>query len=269
MRSVAIHSFIRHSSAVLISYKKFRILFDLSALELTYLLLAAALVGFSKTSVGGVNVLSVVLVALAFPGKASTGVLLPMLIVADIMAVIYYRRDCQWPIIVRLLPLTLVGIVIGYFIVTAVPVDIFEKLIGLIILAMLFFNLALDGKKTSLVSSKLFTGGIAAVAGAASMIANSAGPIFGLYLLHMGLKKEQFVGTRSWFFLIMNMIKVPFSAHLGLITTESLKLNLACVPIILLGAFIGVRFLKMINLSAFTWLIRVAVLISAVRLIAY
>jgi len=226
-------------------------------------------VGFTKTSVGGVGVLSVLLVALVFPGKASTGVLLPMLIVADIMAVIYYRRDCQWSIIVRLLPLTIVGIVVGYVIVGSVPAVVFEKLIGFIILAMLAFNLLLERRKTTVADSKIFTGVVGSVAGAASMIANSAGPIFGLYLLQMGLKKEQFVGTRSWFFLLMNMIKVPFSVHLGLITTDSLTLNLMCVPIILAGAALGIKFLKMINLVAFRWLIRVAVLVAAARLILF
>ncbi len=232
-------------------------------------MLAAALVGFTKTSVGGVGVLSVLLIALVFPGKTSTGVLLPMLIVADIMAVIYYRRDCQWAIILRLLPLTVVGIIGGYVIVDTVSSDVFEKLIGFVILSMLVFNLALEHRKATHSDNSIYTGIVGAVAGAASMIANSAGPIFGLYLLQMGLKKEEFVGTRSWFFLMMNMIKVPFSVHLGLITTDSLKLNLMCVPIILVGALIGIKFLKMINLTAFKWLIRVAVLVAAARLIAF
>lgn len=244
-------------------------MFDLSSVELFYLLLAAALAGFAKTSVGGVGVLSVVLIALAVPGKTSTGVLLPMLIVADIMAVIHYRRDCQWHIILRLLPLTVTGVVLGYFIVDFVPVAVFEKLLGFIILAMLVFGLLIENKKNRFAESRIFTGAVGAMAGAASMIANAAGPIFGLYLLQMGLKKAEFVGTRSWFFLMMNMIKVPFSVHLGLISVDSLKLNLLCVPVILLGAFVGVKFLKMINLEVFKWLIRVAVVVSAVRLIAY
>jgi uncharacterized membrane protein YfcA len=71
--------------------------------------MAALLVGFTKTSVGGVGILAVLLMALAIPGKASPGVLLPMLIVADIFAVIYYRRHCNWGILLKLFPMTAVG----------------------------------------------------------------------------------------------------------------------------------------------------------------
>ena len=244
-------------------------MFDLSLSALTYLLLAAALVGFTKTSVGGVGILAVLLIALAFPGKTSPGVLLPMLVIADIMAVIYYRRDCQWRIILRLLPMTVVGIVLGYFIVDLLPGEIFEQIIGYIILVMLITSLVIEGNTLELGHSRTLAGLTGALAGASSMIANAAGPVFGIYLLQMGLKKEEFVGTRSWFFLLMNVIKIPFSVHLGLITTRSLELNLACVPLIFLGAFIGVKVLKLINITLFKWLIRVAVLVAAVKLIIF
>ena len=119
---------------------------NLGSPELFYLLLAAAIVGFTKTSVGGVGILAVLLMALAFPGKASPGILLPMLILADIMAVIYYRRECQWHIIWKLMPLTLVGVVSGYFIVDLLPAGVFEKVIGYVILAMLFLNLTIGAR---------------------------------------------------------------------------------------------------------------------------
>ncbi len=233
------------------------------------MVLAAAIVGFTKTSVGGVGILAVVLLALVFPGKASPGVLLPMLIVADIMAVVYYRRDCQWPIILRLLPMTVLGVVAGYFIVDVVPAAIFEKVIGAIILALLIFNLILEYTKKKPGGGKIFTGVIGMIAGAASMIANAAGPIFGIFLLQMGLNKQEFVGTRSWFFLTLNLIKVPFFLKLGLITQSSLTLNAMLLPVIFLGAFIGVKVLKMINLNLFKWLIRTAVIVAAIRLIAF
>lgn len=244
-------------------------MFDLSSLDLFYVLLAAAIVGFTKTSVGGVGILAVLLIALVFPGKTSPGVLLPMLIVADIMAVVYYRRDCKWDIILRLLPATVVGILIGFLIVDIVPVELFRTFLGYLILAMLGLNLLVEFKKRNISGNKFFTHFVGSMAGASSMIANAAGPVFGIYLLQMGLKKEEFVGTRSWFFLVMNIIKVPFSLSLGLITTESLTLNLWCIPVILAGAYIGAKVLKMINLTLFKWLIRAAIIVAAVRLIAF
>jgi hypothetical protein len=85
----------------------------------------------------------------------------------------------------------------------------------------------------------------------------------------MGLTKASFVGTRSWYFLLLNLFKIPFSANLGLITADSLKLDLFFVPVIFLGAWLGFNFLKMINLVVFKWLIRIAALFAAFRLILF
>ena len=242
---------------------------DLGSQQLLYIGLAALIVGFTKTSVGGVGILAVLLMALAIPGKASPGVLLPMLIAADIMAVLYYRRDCQWHILLKLLPLTAVGLGIGYIILHLAPDVNFEKIIGWTILAMLTLDLALSETAKRHMRGRVMTGITGAAAGAASMVANAAGPIFGIYLLQMGLKKSEFVGTRSWFFLVINIVKVPLAMNLGLITFETLTLNLYYLPIILIGAILGYKLLSYINIQLFKTLIRVAVLAAAARLILF
>ncbi len=242
---------------------------ELSYFALACVTLTALLVGFSKTSVGGVGILAVLLMAMAFPGKASPGVLLPMLIVADIFAVIYYRRDCKWSILIKILPMTAVGIFIGYLLVDIIPFEIFEKVIGAIILAMLVMGLVLENHKQSFASIGIWTYFVGIIAGVVTMIANAAGPVFGVFLLQMGLTKQSFVGTRSWYFLILNIFKVPFSANLGLITADTLLLNLLFIPVIFIGAVLGAKFLKMINLIVFKWLIRITALIAAVRLMIF
>ncbi len=240
---------------------------DLSLIDYSAIFVAALLVGFTKTSVGGVGILAVLLMALAIPGKASPGVLLPMLIVADVFAVIYYRRDCDWSILFKILPMTAVGIFIGFLIVDIIPYGVFEKVIGGIILAMLVMGLAIERYKQGFGKSGVWTYVVGVTAGVVTMIANAAGPVFGVFLLQMGLSKARFVGTRSWYFLLLNIFKIPFSANLGLITADSLKLNLMFVPVIFLGAYLGFRFLKMINITMFKWLIRIAALFAAIRLI--
>ncbi len=242
---------------------------NLSLQAMAFFFISAFIVGFSKTSVGGIGILAVVLMALAFPGKASPGILLPMLIIADIVAVIYYRRSCQWGVIARIFPLTAVGVLIGYFIVDSVDQEVFETALGLDILAMLGLSLLIEKQGLNLGSNPAFTIASGLMAGVATMMGNAAGPIFGIYLLQMGLSKSAFVGTRSWFFLLINLFKIPFSANLGLITRDTLALDLAALPAILIGAFAGYQFLKLINLDLFKWLIRLAVLAAAIRLIFY
>lgn len=242
---------------------------DMTALQLFYFGLAAFLVGVTKTSVGGVGILAVLLMALAVPGKASPGVLLPMLIAADIMAVIYYRRACQWDILLKLLPLAMVGIAVGFVILRTVPDAHFERIIGWTILAMLVLDFGMSDALRKHMSGPAMTSVAGVLAGAASMIANAAGPIFGVYLLQMGLSKAAFVGTRSWFFLVLNVLKVPVAAQLGLITVPSLTLNLTFLPVIIIGAVVGYKVLKYINIDVFKWLIRFSALAAALRLILF
>lgn len=242
---------------------------DMTTLHYFYFGLAAFLVGVTKTSVGGVGILAVLLMALAIPGKASPGVLLPMLIAADIMAVIYYRRSCRWDILLKLMPLSLVGVGIGYVILRAAPDADFERIIGWTILAMLALDFGMTDAVRKHMRGRVMTAIAGVLAGGASMVANAAGPIFGVYMLQMGLTKAAFVGTRSWFFLVLNILKVPFAAKLGLITVPSLTLNLTFLPVIFVGAIVGYKVLKYINIELFKWLIRLTALFAALRLILF
>jgi len=242
---------------------------EFTEIQYLYIGLAALLVGFTKTSVGGVGILAVLLMALAVPGKGSPGVLLPMLVVADIFAVIFYRRQCQWGILFKLVPLTVIGVIIGYFLLDIIPTRVFERIIGVIILVMLMLEFIVSKTGKTKFDGWLITVIVGIFAGVATMIANAAGPIFGIYLLQMGLAKKEFVGTRSWFFLMLNIFKLPFSANLGLITEETLRLDLMFVPAIVIGAIIGYWVLGLINVTIFKWLIRTASLVACIRLILF
>src|SRR5438874_1751784 len=77
--------------------------------------LAAFIIGLSKAGLKGIDMLNVTLMAIVFGGKASTGIVLPLLCSADIMAVIYYHRHAQWPLFWKLVPWMMTGILIGVF----------------------------------------------------------------------------------------------------------------------------------------------------------
>jgi len=232
-----------------------------------YIGVAALLVGFSKTSVGGFGILAVLMMALAIPDKSSPGVLLPMLIAADIMAVVYYRRSSQWSILVRLFPATLVGVALAYWLMSISSGMNYAKVIGWVILAMLAVDIVMSDRFQRSMRGPVLTKIVGILAGASSMAANAAGPIFEIYLLQMGLKKAEFIGTRSWFFLLLNVAKVPFAISLGITNAESLTLNFYYLPVILAGAYLGKLLVEYINLSVFKILIRITVLAAAARLI--
>jgi len=168
--------------------------------------------------------------------------MLPILMVADLAAIAYFRRRAHWHSLVRLLPPTFVGIVIGYFALRFVAPAHVNRLIAAIVLALLILQFL---RELGLIAGDhiphqwWFAVLIGLFAGSATMIANAAGPITVLFFLAIGLSKLEFLGTAAWFYFIVNWLKVPFQTHLGFITPQTLLIDAVAIPPILLGAFLG------------------------------
>ena len=252
-------------------------MFDLSSFDLTMtqwlvLALSAFLVGVSKTGIPGLGILPVPLMALVLPAKVSVGVLLPMLIFADLFAAGYYRRHAQWAHIRRLMPPTILGIIAGYLAMDKVTDSQLKPVIGVIVLSMLAVRVVNDylkkpEEKIEPSSGLLFAMFLGFFIGVTTMMANAAGPIMIIYLLAAGLGKTQFVGTAAWFFFIVNWLKVPFSAKLDLINAESLKLDLTLFPVIIIGAVVGIILLKHIPQKSFKVIVLALAAAAAIKLL--
>lgn len=235
--------------------------------------LGAAFVGFGKGGVPGIGNLTVVLLALVLPPKASVGVLLPILISADVMAVAIYRRHAEWRYIFRLLPWMLVGIVIGYFVFSHVNDQHVRFMIGVILLSMTavhFFRKWSrrhhDGEDL-LPHHPLFIATTGIIGGFATMVANAAGPVAALYFIASGLPKYAYIGTSAWLFLLVNVIKVPFMMDLGIINFDSLGFSASFMPYAIAAALIAPLVVKRINQKVFELLIWVFVVIGGLKLV--
>lgn len=231
---------------------------------------AALLMGFSKTGLPGAGILAIPLVAWVIDARASTGVVLPMLIAGDIFAVACYRRHADWRHVLRLMPWAITGIFIGYCALGKVTDGQLRPIIGGTILVMLGLNAWRDylhGDRAPIPTHWSFSAVLGLTAGITTMMANAAGPIMAIYLLAMRLPKNVFVGTGAWYFFLLNSFKVPFSMHLGLINPESLRLNLLLLPAIVLGAVTGIYVLPRVPEKLFTRLVQLLAAAAAVKLL--
>jgi uncharacterized membrane protein YfcA len=232
--------------------------------------LCALMVGISKTGIPGFGILVVPLMAAVLPARASTGVLLGILILADLFAVTYHRHNAKWGYVLRLLIPSLVGIVAGYFGMKVISDRQLKPIIGGIVLVMLavnYWRTATKGKDAPVPTKWWFAGGLGFLAGLTTMMANAAGPITTIYLLAMRLPKVEFVGTAAWFFFVINWLKVPFSVRLDVMTKESLKLNLLMLPFIAAGSVMGIFFLKRIPQKAFSAVVQFLAAAAAIKLL--
>lgn len=241
--------------------------YQLNFLKLLLLELNAFLIGISKTGIPGVGILAIPLTAMVLPARVSTGLILPMLIMGDIFAVSYYRRKGVWKYIFRLLPFAVSGIIIGYFMMGKINDEQLSKFIGFVILIILSLNYWWNKKEIKIPEKFYFAIFMGLLAGITTMMANAAGPILIIYLLSMKLPKTEFVGTGAWYFFILNWLKVPFSVNLGLINFNSLKLNFILFPGVIIGAILGIIFLKKIPQKVFNQIVQILAGISALKLI--
>ena len=139
-------------------------------------LLAAFILGAAKSGLKGMGVVIVTLMAFAFGAKASTGILLPLLIFADILAVSYYNRHAKWKYLLRFLPWMLVGVVVGAYLGKDLPEEIFKNGMAIIILVSVIIMFAWERYDKSNIPDKIwFAGSMGFTAGFTTMIGNLAG----------------------------------------------------------------------------------------------
>ncbi|MGW6745283.1 sulfite exporter TauE/SafE family protein [Streptomyces sp. NPDC055025] len=271
------------------------------------LALAAALVGFSKTAVSGANTVSLAVFAAVLPARGSTGVLLPLLIVGDVLAVLTYRRHAHWPTLWRLFPAVAAGVVVGTVFLLRADDAAVRTSIGAILLLMAGVTVwrrrgATDGTKepgaTGTAGGTEEPGGAGraghtgrdtdppavpdrrgssagrlkarsygVLGGFTTMVANAGGPVMSMYLLSAGFRKLGFLGTSAWFFLIVNTTKVPFSVGLGLIDAHSLLLDAALVLFVFPGAYIGKVCVNRIDQRVFERLVIGATVLGGLQLL--
>jgi len=244
--------------------------FQLDGAQWGWIVLAAFLVGFSKTGISGFTMLVIPILASVFGGRDSTGVLLPMLIAGDVFAVLYYRRHASWKEIARLLPWAFVGIAAGLLVGSLIDDRTFKLLIACIVLIclVLLVRTELRGEaETPLTRQRWFPPVTGVASGFATMIGNAAGPIFSLYLLAKGAKKNNYMGTFAWFFLIVNLTKLPLQVFAWRnITGTTLALAGLMIPAITTGALLGAAVIKRLPEKPFRWIILVVTAVAAIRL---
>ncbi len=250
-------------------------LWHLTGWEFAALAFAALLVGFSKTAVSGANTVSLAIFAAVLPARASTGILLPVLIAGDVLAVLTYRRHAHWPTLWRLFPAVGVGVVVGTVFLVWANDAVVRTSIGVILLFMAGVTVwrrrqADATERPDEVTSR--TGRAKArsygvLGGFTTMVANAGGPVMSMYLLSAGFRKLGFLGTSAFFFLIVNVSKLPFSAGLGLIDGPSLLLDAALVVFVVPGAFLGKWAVDRINQRLFERLVIAATVVGGLQLL--
>lgn len=232
--------------------------------------IAALSIGMSKTGVQGIMLMIVPLMAMAFGAKESTGVILPMLCMADIIAVAYYKRIADWKIVAKLLPTAILGFFLAIGVDNMIPNGQFRQLMGWTLMLALIVMIwsEIFGKENRWMKKWWYAAIFGLLGGFTTMIGNAAGPVMSVYLLSMRKEKMEYIVINAWFFLVVNLLKVPLQAFVwDNITWDSLQLNLVMLPVIGIGSLIGIRIVKLLPEKIFRRFIQIVTIISVILMI--
>lgn len=244
---------------------------ELTAIAWLLLGVAAVIIGLSKTAVPGSGTIAVAVFAAVLPAKQSTGTILLLLILADLFAIVMYRRDVNWRALLRLAPAVLVGVLLGV-VFLALADDVWVKrTIGVILLAVIAVTLLRRWLVRSATAPdrphRLAAATYGTLGGFTTMVANAAGPVMSMYFLAARFSVKEFLGTAAWFFFLVNVSKVPFSAGLGLITGPGLLIDLLLAPLVVAGALFGRWWAGRLDQILFERIVIAATVLGALYLI--
>lgn len=228
--------------------------------------MVAVFIGMSKTGIHGAGMIAVPLLAIVFGGQLSSGILLPILCLADVMGVWYYHRHASWYHLKKLFPWAALGTVLGTVVGEVIDDETFKLVMAIIIVISVVIMVWMErGRKEEIPDYKWFAALTGVGGGFTSMIGNLATSVVAIYFLTMRLPKNAFIGTAAWFFLVINWFKIPFHIFSWeTINLNTFLLDLTTLPFVLFGGFLGILIVKKIEDRAYRWFIIGMTLVAAV-----
>ncbi len=252
------------------------------ALFLLFGMLSALLIGVAKAGFGGsIGLLSMPIMIYACGGKTAlaTGIMLPILIVCDQVAMAAWWRRWSLREAGRMLAGAVAGIAAGGGAVWAfrrldsaggqqVTDAGLKLLIGAISLLFVALQLAkwLRGRSPALRPVAWQGACAGALAGFTSTLAHAGGPVTTMYLLPQQMPKGRYVATTVLFYWANNLLKlVPFGL-LGLIDGTSLRASGVLLPAVVVGALVGVFLHRRVPQRPFTGIVYVLLTLAGADL---
>ncbi|HOQ88636.1 MAG TPA: sulfite exporter TauE/SafE family protein [Candidatus Hydrogenedentes bacterium] len=243
-----------------------------------FCVLAVLIQGISKSGfAGGAGILSLPLMMLVMPVNRVAPALLPILILCDMNALYHHWQNKVWRLVWIIFLPSLVGTLAATWLWFQVGNDglnqyamAIKRVTGVIAVVFALYILAREASMRWVADRKLGTAagilcGVAA--GFTSTLAHAAGPIVGLYLFSQGLGKALFVGTTAWVFTFINLSKVPFYQAAGLFDWSLFWFDLALVPCIPVGSWMGKMMHDRVSEVLFNRIIMVLTLLAGIQLV--
>lgn len=225
------------------------------------------LIGLAKGGFNGLSGLLTPVLSLVLPVSLAVGVLLPMLLVGDAFAIASYWREWDGRLIRRMLPVGVVGALLGTFLLAELSANSLRLTLAAFVLLIVIYKV---------VSSRIehlryqpagwHAPAAGFTAGVASGMFNNGGPLFNSFLLFQGLPPRRFIGTTALFFGLLNLLKAPGFLYTGVLNLPLLVSFWWVFIFIPAGILTARRLVQRVEPRAFEWIVAGLLLFSSALL---
>lgn len=233
--------------------------------------LAVIILGLSKGGFAGVGMISTPLLALVVGPIEAAGLIFPILIVQDCVALWAYKHQWNTAIIRTMIPGAALGIALAYQVASTVSSAIVQVMLGVISLLFslqrLIFHFQADDLGSGAAANKTLGVVSGFASGFTSTIAHAGPPPFQFYVLPQRLKRDEYIGTSIIFFAAVNFMKIPAFMALGQVNSHHLATAGVFIPLAILSSWAGVRLVKRFDPEQFNLIIVVLLALISLALI--
>ena len=228
---------------------------------------AVLLLGISKSGFGaGFGSLAVPLMALVVSVPTAAAVLLPLLLAMDLLGIAAFRRDFDRKLLLFMIPLGLVGTVIGTVLFELLTQAAVAGLVGVFTLGFLAQRLLFPPRADSPAPPRALGALLTTLGGFTSFIAHAGGPPINAWLIPLRLAPLTYTATAAYLFFCINLSKwIPY-AWLGLLDWRNMSTSLLLLPVAPVGVWAGVRIARRISAVAFYRFVYLGMLLTGLKL---
>ena len=215
---------------------------------------------------GPASILAVPIMSLSMNPAIAAGILLPILIIMDFIAIYFYWKKWDIKIVKIILPSAFLGIVIGGLTFRFINPENIKIIIGII--CILFIAFKIFNKSNFLFKPTKNKGRFwSLITGYTSCIIHAGGQPISFYLLPLKLNKTTYVGTTTLMFLCINLIKLVPYYFLDLLVITNMKVSILLSPLAPISIYCGYYLHKKFNEEIFYLLIYILLGVSGLKLI--
>ena len=226
-----------------------------------------AVFGIGKGGFAGpISMLAVPVMSFVMNPIQAAGILLPLLVLMDVMAMYIYWKKWRVDIFKIIIPASIIGIIIGSLTFQYTSENQIRLVVGIISILFVIISLI---QKNNLALKPTKIKGIfwSGTAGYTSFLIHAGAPPMNFYMLPLKLDKTIYIGTTTFAYFIINSVKLIPYYFLDLLSPSNLKISIALIPVAIFSVLIGFFLQKKVSQEVFYNIIYLLLFLSGIKLI--